>query len=182
MKYAVLFFALAFWSQLFAQSSEINEVTSFSDNFYLGIASSYYIDFVTTPLSFCSLKVGTDPVQDPNDSNNTIFVPRYADAPFQTSYISYFSFGIEPRYNIKEFSDNLVFAVSAPVTFGFGQAFSANDYVKGGTGFGSVQLPILAKLYLGSASTYQSNQDFGLSVGGGLEVKITPQINKREFN
>jgi hypothetical protein len=163
---------------LSAQTMDDEESKSVSDQFFLGIASSYYVDFATTPLGVSYEPTGnTIPKVDPNDSNNTIYVDEYANVPSQTTYISYFSFGIEPRFNVKEISENLAFAVSAPVTIGFGQAFPSNDDVKGSQGFGSIQIPVLAKLYLGSGSTYESNEDFGISIGAGLEMNKIALIN-----
>lgn len=159
---------LAFISvTIFAQSNDIR------DRFFLGTASSFYIDFATTPLSSTRLRVGAEP--DPNDPTKTI--DKFADVPTQSQYISYFSFGLEPRFNIKEFSDDLAFAVSAPLTIGFGQSFAANESVNGIDGFGSVQLPVMAKLYLGTGSTYETNQEFGLNVGGGIELNKIGIIN-----
>lgn len=147
------------------------------DRFFLGTASTFYIDFVTSPLSTERVRVGAQP--DPNDPTQSIDV--FAEVPKQTQYISYFSFGLEPRFNLKEFSDDIAFAVSAPVTIGFGQSFEANEDVLGNSGFGSIQLPVLAKIYLGAASTYRSNQDFGINLGAGFEVNKIGIVNFGSF-
>lgn len=147
------------------------------DRFFLGTASTFYIDFVTSPLSTQEVRVGAQP--DPNDPTQTIDV--FAEVPKQTQYISYFSFGLEPRYNFKEFGDDIAIAISAPVTIGFGQSFAANDDVIGNGGFGSLQLPILGKIYMGAASTYRSNQDFGINLGAGFEVNKIGIVNFGSF-
>lgn len=170
------------------EEDELEEVKpkvqkEFKDRFYLGLVSSYYIDFATTPLTTIG-EVYIGEIVDPNDPSKTI--PNYGDIPSQTTYNSFFSMGIEPRYNIKDFNENLAFAVSAPLTIGFGQSFPANTTVSGAYGFGSLQIPIMAKIYLGTASTYESNEDFGLSAGLGFEFNkiglINPGASEEEQN
>lgn len=181
---------LIFFSQIgFAQTDEnedINEKSSvkqeFRDKFYLGVVSSYYVDFVTTPLYFENRRVGAIP--DPNDPSK--YIDQYGSIPFQTTYNSFFSVGIEPRYNIKDFSSNLSIAITAPLTIGFGQAYASSENVESAFGYGNFQLPILAKVYLGSGSTYASKEDFGVSAGFGFEVNkigiIAPGASEAEQN
>jgi len=166
----LLFFTQLVYGQLeeedVIREKEKTPKQEFKDKFYLGLVSSYYIDFVTAPLTFDRLRVGAEP--DPNDP--TKYIDKYENVPFQTTYNSFFSMGVEPRYNIKDFNKNLAFGIAAPITIGFGQAFASNENVFGASGFGSIQVPILAKIYLGTASTYASDEDFGLSAGVGFEI------------
>ncbi len=182
MRYLFIGLACLIASVGFAQTDEKKE---FEDKFFLGVASSYYVDFVTTPLRVSYEPTGnTIPVVDPNDTTKTIFIDEFADVPAQTSYVSYFSFGLEPRFNIHEISENLAFAVSAPVTIGFGTALATNSDVKGIQGFGSIQVPVMAKLYLGSGSTYDTNEDFGISIGAGAELNkialFSPNVETKD--
>ncbi|MBT8327995.1 MAG: hypothetical protein KJP21_09755 [Bacteroidia bacterium] len=171
MRNILLLFILSFGVLANAQVLETNSGKSLSDRFFLGLASSFYVDFATTPLSSTQEYVGKVVI----DSVTTADV--YEDVPYQTTYISYFSMGLEPRLNIKEFGDNMAFAISAPVTLGFGQAFPSNEDVNGSYGFGSIQVPLLAKFYVGTGSTYESNEDFGLNIGGGIEMNKIGLIN-----
>ncbi|MBR9861116.1 hypothetical protein GYB22_10300 [bacterium] len=136
--------------------------SDFKDRFFLGFVSQYYIDFITSPLRIVDRSVLVDPI-------NNIYSPDSA-VPYQTRYVNFISIGLEPRYNILELSENMAFAVSAPATIGFGQAIPANNDVLGAQGYGSFQLPLLAKFYLGSTATYESTEDIGLSVGAGFEL------------
>lgn len=73
--------------------------------------------------------------------------------------------GIEPRFNLKEFNENSALSVSSPISLGIGSSYSAAGdelVVKGAEGFGSVQVPLLLKLYLGNGSTYTTQKNLGL--------------------
>lgn len=130
------------------------------DRFFLAFHSSTYLDLVRSPLFEESIKVGTSVDQK----------PIYKDVPVQSFNLNIFSIGLEPRYNLREFDDNSALAISAPFSIGLGQSGPANNDVLGVSGIGSFQLPLLAKLYIGSGSTYRSEKDYGISIGGGLEV------------
>ncbi|MEY2924406.1 MAG: hypothetical protein RLZZ337_954 [Bacteroidota bacterium] len=183
---ALLVFTILFSSFLsFAQSADLESANSkqeFKDKFYLGLVSSYYIDFVTTPLTSSKRYIGD--IVDPNDPTKTI--PNYGNVPSQTTYNSFFSMGLEPRYNLKDINENLSVAVALPLTIGFGQAFPANENVQGSFGFGSIQFPLMTKIYFGSGSTYASNEDFGLSAGFGMEFNkiglFSPGATEEEQN
>jgi hypothetical protein len=131
-----------------------------NDRFFMAFHSSTYLDFVSSPLRTELTWSGNVDV-----NGNRIFV----DAPVQSFNLNIFSFGIEPRFNIREFDDNSALAISAPISLGLGQSGPINNQVLGVSGIGAFQLPILAKLYMGSGSTYKSEKDFGISFGGGLE-------------
>jgi subtilisin family serine protease len=90
--------------------------------------------------------------------------------------ISYLSVGIEPRYNIKEFSDDLALAVAAPATIGFAVVEAAGNEVNGASGLGNIQIPVLLKLYLGNGATYRTEKNMGLSLGAGLEYNRLPLL------
>ena len=133
------------------------------DRLYLNLSNSYFVDFVTSPLGTGYLQFA-----DFVDSNgNTVF--REDPIATKTSYQSIFSIGFEPRLNIVEIKENLAFAVSAPVAIGFGTSFAAAD-AAGVSGFGHIQVPLLLKLYSGASSTYDSDDDFGISAGAGFEL------------
>lgn len=141
--------------------------SDFREKFFLGFVSSYYLDFVSSPLKVVDL--------------STQFSTDTA-APFQTRYVSFISLGLEPRYNIKEVNDNIAFAVSMPFTVGFGQAFPHNEDITGATGYGNIQLPLLLKAYVGNSSTYNSTEEFGFSVGAGFELNKIGLIPLDEDN
>jgi len=143
------------------------------DRFFMSFHSSTYLDFVSSPLRTELTWTGNLDV-----NGDKIFV----DAPVQTFNLNIFSFGIEPRYNIREFDDNSAFAISAPLSLGLGQSGPINNKVLGISGIGSFQLPILAKLYIGSGSTYKSERDFGISFGGGLEYNQVGLLRMEEVS
>jgi len=144
---------------LMASAQDERESKAFKDRFFLGMVSAYYIDFVSSPLQKLDRSV---------DLGGGVITPDTA-VPFQTTYLSYVSIGLEPRYNLYEFNEDLAIAVSMPMTVGFGQAFPQNEDVEGASGFGNVQVPLMLKGYYGTQSTYDSRANFGLSAGIGLE-------------
>ena len=135
----------------------------FKDRFFIGFVSSYYIDFISSPMSIVDLSRTID-----DGVGGTIQTPDTA-VPFQTRFISFISIGVEPRYNLYQFNENAAIAIAAPMTLGFGQAFEQNEDVEGARGYGNFQLPILLKFYMGTNSTYESTEDFGFSAGAGFE-------------
>ncbi|MCB0734786.1 MAG: hypothetical protein H6608_02155 [Flavobacteriales bacterium] len=143
------------------------------DRFFMSFHSSTYLDFVRSPLRFQNVPSGN--VIDPTTGQK-----EYVDAPVQTANINIFSFGLEPRFNLREFDDNSALAVSAPFTIGLGQSYPSNLDVLGVEGIGAFQLPLLMKLYIGSGSTYKSEKDFGLSVGGGMELNKVGLLRMEE--
>lgn len=138
--------------------------SEFQDRFYLGLSNSYLIDFITSPLT-TSNYITYDPPTTPGGPSIPVNNPNAA----QTVYSSLFSIGMEPRYNLVDLKDNVALAVAAPISIGFGQAQPATNAV-GGSGFGHIQVPVLLKLYSGAASTYKAEDDFGISVGAGMEL------------
>jgi hypothetical protein len=92
---------------------------------------------------------------------------------------------MEPRLNLKEFDDNSSLSISAPVSFGIGNSFSAAGedlIVRGISGFGSIQVPLLLKLNIGNGSTYTTEKDYGFSAGAGLELNKVGLINLTELS
>jgi len=77
--------------------------------------------------------------------------------------------GFEARYNILDIQENLAIALSAPVAFGFSTVFASAPEVRGGSGFGTIQIPVLARLYFGAGSTFFAVDDFGINIGAGYE-------------
>jgi hypothetical protein len=150
-KYLLLGIALSVSTASSAQLS--------SDNFFISFSSSLYLDIVKTPLGYVRTFIGTNP-----DGTKA-----YANAPTQSVQYSSYSFGLEPRYNVNKINDDAAIAIAIPFSFGIGYAQQENTYVRGVSGLGSIQIPVLAKFYYGNSSTYDTEKDFGISIGGGLE-------------
>ena len=140
--------------------------TEVTDRIFVSFNTSTYTDFVTTPVRMVSTVVGVDP--NPNDPSGP-GIPVSAEVPYQSQGWSLFSIGIEPRFNLYEMSEEAAVAVSVPFSFGMHQVFPKSNDLGGSESFGGVQIPLLAKLYLGSGSTYDSEKNFGLSLGFGFE-------------
>ena len=144
---------------LFASQSMRAQLSS--ENFFISFSSSIYLDIVKTPLGTVPTFIGTNP-----DGSKA-----YADAPTQSMQISTYSFGIEPRYNVATLNNDAAVALAIPFSIGLGGAGATNEYVRGVSiqSFGSIQVPVIAKFYYGNSSTYDTEKDFGFSLGGGLE-------------
>lgn len=151
IKYLIGILALLVSSRASAQLS--------LENFFLSFSSSLYLDIVKTPLGTSQTFIG----------NNPDGTKAYADAPFQSVQFSSYSFGIEPRYNIHTLNDDAAIALAMPLSFGIGYAGPSNEFVRGVSGLGSIQIPLLARFYYGNSSTYDTEKDFGVSFGGGIE-------------
>ena len=161
--------ALIFLSLIRGMMSSYGQEEDFNDNFFLSMHSSFYFDYIWTPLQVEYAPTG-NVKPDPNNPNNTI--PVYAEIPFQSFTNNLVSFGLEPRYTIRKLDDNSALAISSPISIGIGQVTAPpySDFSVGSIeGFGSIQIPLYAKLYIGSGSTYESEKDFGISMGVGLE-------------
>ena len=93
-------------------ASGIKAQSQIRENLFFGLVSSFYIDFISSPVQFVdnSRLIG-DSIRTPDTM-----------VPYQTRYLSFFSIGIEPRYNLFELGDNFSVAISSPITFGLGQA------------------------------------------------------------
>jgi len=133
---------------------------------FLGLSNSFYVDFINSPLTTYQKEYA-----EPGGG------VRYEDAAAQTGYTSFFTIGIEPRYNVLDISDNFVGAVSSGVNFGFGQTYNANDRAASASGFGNIQIPVLVRLYFGAGSTFDANDDFGVNIGAGYELNKIGLIN-----
>lgn len=175
MKQILLIFAIAFslisYSQDVVYGEEVKEevteqesigLLDYQNRLFLGISSTFFIDFITGPLT--EGEIITKKV-----INN---IPTDVSEPTaeQTAYQSFYSIGITPRYNLKELSDKAAIALSAPLSIGFGNSGAANNDVNGAQGFGNFQLPLLLNLYYGAEATNRSVEDFGLNIGAGLEL------------
>lgn len=143
-----------------------NSKSDISDNMFVSFVTSTYTDFVQTPVRMVRTVVATEP--NPVDPNGP-GIPVFDNVPNQSFGLSLFSIGIEPRYNFYQMSDDAALAVAAPISFGLYQVFPADQNLGGSESFGGIQIPVLAKIYLGSGSTYDSEKDFGLSFGFGFE-------------
>jgi hypothetical protein len=161
--FSLLFAVNGLQAQTILQESNRNSNTSMADLFFLSVHSTTYLDFMTSPVSTSRVQVGNEP--DPNGGLR----PVYEDVPVQTSVLNLFSFGLEPRFNVLELSNEGAVGISVPFSFGVGQSYAANADVLGVESFGTLQFPLLAKLYFGTGSTYRSEKNVGVSIGGGVE-------------
>ncbi|PCJ67402.1 MAG: hypothetical protein COA58_03525 [Bacteroidetes bacterium] len=173
MRYIIAFLIFCFALGLSAQEeydnedddTEISDYSPSSDFFdwksrlYLGFSNSFYVDFITSPLSTYKVEYA-----EPGGG------VRYDDAAAQTGYSSFFTIGIEPRYNLFDLSENFAVAASSGVYLGFGQTYAANSKAASANGFGNVQIPLFLRLYYGAGSTFAATDDFGINVGAGYEL------------
>lgn len=151
----------------FGQDQENDETKTgagdFADRFFIAATSSTYLDIATSKVDMVERPfVEPDPI-----TGNPVYV--YKRVPYQTISWSIVSFGLEPRYNIREVNKNLALAVSMPISFGLGITQAENNDVGGTEGLGAIQVPLLLKLYAGNHSTLDATKDFGFSFGGGFE-------------
>jgi hypothetical protein len=171
--------------QLFSQEDTTNETPiikpavekkfDWEKNFYLSLSTATYLDVVRSPLRMVNVVTGYIP--DINDPD--INIPIWKEVPYQTVSWALFSIGLEPRINLKTFNENQAFAVSMPISIGVAQSAPARDDIRGTEGFGSFQIPLLAKMYFGHGSTYESEKDYGVSFGAGVEYnKVALLPNK----
>lgn len=147
-----------------------------SSKFFMALSTSTYTDLIVTPLKFYYGATGNTDQQGN---------PTFAEIPYQTQQLNIVSIGMEPRLNLKEFDDNSSISISAPVSFGIGNSFSAAGedlIVRGINGFGSIQVPLLFKLNLGNGSTYTTEKDYGFSAGAGFELNKVGLINLTELS
>jgi hypothetical protein len=146
-----------------------NPKSSWSDKFFLAFTASTYTDLIISPLQYhYALTGNTDQAGNPTTAN----------IPFQSLQYNIISLGIEPRYNLKEFDDNTAITLAAPVSFGIGTTGPVDNIkVQGVSGFGSLQIPLIMKLFIGNGSTYRTQKDFGFNIGGGFEFNKIGLIN-----
>ncbi len=144
--------------------------------FFISLTTSTYLDMIVSPLTIHFDATGNF------DINGN---PTFKDIPYQTQELNIVSFGIEPRYNLKEFDENSSLSISAPISLGIGNSFSAasdNLIVRGINGFGSLQVPLLFKLTVGNSSTYNTQKDIGFSIGAGAELNKIGLINLMDMS
>lgn len=132
------------------------EFTDWKSRTYLSISSSFLIDYITSPLGY----------YNPRETQPNF---KYSRAATQSSTASLYTLGFEARYNLLDIKENLAIALSAPVGFGFSNVFATSDDVRSGQGFGTIQIPVMARLYFGAGSTFSALDDFGINVGAGYE-------------
>lgn len=175
MKRLILLLTLSI-ATILSSSKSVNaqEEVDFSERFFMSFNSSTYTDFVKSPIRTVSAVVANRP--NPNDPFGP-GIPVYAEVPYQSWGWSLFSLGLEPRFNVYEMNDEAALAISIPFSFGMYQVVPASNEVGGNEAFGGIQIPILAKLYLGSSSTYESEKDFGISLGIGMEFNKLGLVN-----
>ncbi|MBO6515801.1 MAG: hypothetical protein JJ975_04545 [Bacteroidia bacterium] len=137
----------------------------YNENFFLSFHSTAYFDFIWSPLRMEYAPTGNIVIVDGQE------VQEFREIPYQSFAYNVFSFGLEPRYNVRTLDENTAIAVSSPISIGLGQVGPPPSEVAVGSveGFGSIQIPLYAKLYVGSGSTYESEKDYGVSLGVGLE-------------
>jgi len=140
-----------------------------ADVFFLALTTSTYTDLIISNLTYNTIATGN------TDINGN---PTFASIPFQSVQYNIVSFGIEPRFNLKEFDENASLSVSTPISLGIGSTYAVDDQVvRGAEGFGSIQVPLLLKINLGNGSTYKTQKDFGFNIGAGLEFNKIGIIN-----
>lgn len=162
------------YSQIYDNADEVdteeyNTKTDFFDykkRLFVGLNNSFYVDFITSPLGVFQLEYA-----EPGGG------VRYEDAAVQTSYSSFFTIAVEPRYNLVDIQENLALAVSAQLAAGFGSTYAASENAANAEGFGHFQIPVLLRLYYGASSTRGANDDFGINVGAGYELNKVGVIN-----
>lgn len=145
--------------------SETPKSSIWVDQLFLSVTTSYYIDFITSPVNiyqreYAAVGGGV----------------RYDDAAAQSSYSSFFSIGFEPRLNLYEPKKNLALAVAVPMAIGFGNAFPTENSA-GSRGVGHLQVPAMLRLYTGANSTFDAEDDIGVSIGAGFEWNKIGIIN-----
>jgi hypothetical protein len=160
-----------------AVKANVSGILDFKSRLFVGLGSAIFIDFISSPLTF-TFREYQDPPLTPGGPN----VIRREPAAAQTTYNSFYTMSIEPRYNLLEPTDDIAFAFTSPLGFGFGQSYPTDSDVQGSTGFGNVQLAAMGCLYYGSHATYNSNQDFGINLSAGFEVNKIGVINLDQGN
>ena len=159
-------------------TSSVTKLTDYKSRLIIGVGSTLYLDFITSPLRYSTIEFQDPPIR-PGGPN----VIRLEPAAVQTSYNSFYSMSFEPRYNIFEPADNFSFAAIIPLALGFGQSGPADESVIGALGFGHVQLDLLASVYYGHNATIRSEESFGVHCGIGYEVNKIGLLNLNpEFN
>ena len=151
------------------ESKEYDTKSDFFDykkRLYLGLNNSFYVDFITSP-------VGTFQIEYAEPGGGV----RYEDAAVQSRYLSYFTIGIEPRYNLVDFKENLALAMSAQIAAGFGSTYAASEYAASAEGFGNFQIPVMLRLYYGASATQAAQDDFGVNIGAGYELNKIGVLN-----
>lgn len=162
MRFFILFIGMFWFLGSHAQLSDEQR-----ERFFFNTVYSPFLDFVNSPVYLQSTPVEWDPNQNPT---------RFEQTPSQILGVSYLSVGIEPRYNLKEWGDNMALAVSMPATIGFAIVGASGNDVAGASGIGNLQIPVLCKLYLGNGSTYRTEKNMGFSFGAGLEYNKLPLL------
>ncbi len=158
-------FVIILMISLFATASQAQSDNDYNENLFWSFHSTAYFDFIWSPLKIEYAPTGNIVIVDGQE------VPEYREIPFQSFTYNIFSFGLEPRYNIKKLDDNSAIAISSPFSIGLGQVSAPPTDVAVGAveGFGSIQIPLYVKLYVGSGSTYDCEKDYGVSLGFGIE-------------
>ncbi|MFT5055829.1 MAG: hypothetical protein ACI80H_000534 [Pseudoalteromonas distincta] len=146
-----------------------SDFLDYKKRLYLGLSNSFYVDFITSP-------VGTFKIEYAEPGGGV----RYEDAAVQTSYLSYFTIAIEPRYNLVDFKENLALAMSAQLAVGFGSTYAASEYAASAEGFGNIQIPLMLRLYYGASATHAAQDDFGVNIGAGYELNKIGLLNFRD--
>ena len=126
---------------------------------HTGISNSFFIDYITSPLGYIDVDY-----TDPNSQ-----VKYTQEGAIQTSYISQYTIGFVPRYNLFQLKKNMALAVSAPLAIGFGNASPSTPNVLGSNAFGNFQLPLLFSFFYGAESTFDAEDRVGFNLGCGLE-------------
>ncbi len=143
---------------------------------FFSVSFSPLSELVISPIRFYDTPTGTD----------VWGKPYSASIPYQAYQYNIVSVGLEPRVNLMEFGNNEAIAITAPVSFGIGTSANAKPaFVKGSPGFGSIQVPLIAKLFFGCGATRLSKKKFGTCFGAGFEfnqIGINKTVGERHTN
>ncbi len=152
-------------ASLLMLSNSNAQTSDFNDDFFLSFHMSSYVDAIWSPLRMQNAPTGNTIIVDGQ------MVPEYRDIPTQSFGLNVFSFGFEPRYNIYQIDENSALALASPISIGLGQVSAPPSEIQVGAveGFGTIQIPLLAKMYVGTGATYETEKDYGVSLGFGLE-------------
>jgi len=131
----------------------VNGLFAQNEKIFHSTGFSVYTDFMQAPATKYTVSDG-------------ITEKTYAD---QYSGVSIFTFIYNFRYNLVELSDNA--AVTANVTPALGVFFTTNDDE---SGFGSLNIPLMAGYEFGAGSTYNSTANMGGFFRFGVEWTKAP--------
>ena len=154
---------------LFSLITTLSKAQSIADKLHWSLHYTVFADMIWSPLVMEYAPTGNTIIQDGQE------VAEYREIPVQSFINNVLSGGVEVRYNLTEFNDDQALALSVPISFGIGHVTQPpnisgkNHHVANAPGYGSFQLPVMAKLYFGAGATSESTSYTGFSLGFGIE-------------